>query len=89
MARLSVDTEILREKAQVIKNKAEEIETATNSANDSFGALRDMESERLATILDVWDQLHRAIKENVAHLLETADDQVKAAVAFDEADHRK
>ena len=88
MPRLSVDTDILREKAQVIKNKAEEIETAANSANDSIGALRDMESQRLTTILDVWDQLHRAIKENVAHLLETADSQVQAAIAFDEADRR-
>ena len=52
--------------------KAEEIDSATQAADQAVGGIRDMESPRLQRDIETWDNLKASIKEAVQALLDAS-----------------
>lgn len=84
--RIDVRISEIQSAADRVKAQADQIEEATRIAEQSITPLRSMTSNRIFKILEAWDMLTRSIDENIAQLRTTADEQVRTAKAFHEAD---
>ena len=75
----------LEDAANKFKIQADTIETAANNSDKAIDYLRQMKSDRIYTIVEVWDDLLKSLRMQIENFKSIADEQVSAANDFNNA----
>jgi len=82
---LFLNTGDIQNAATQLKNKASDMETAVQTAENAISPLRSFKSPRISRDLEAWDSIRSTFEKTLQNLLEAADELVKAAEANETA----
>ena len=76
-----LNTGDIQNAATQLKNKASDMESAIQTAENAISPLRGFKSPRITRDLEAWDTIKSTFEKSLSNLLDSADELVRAAEA--------